>query len=364
MAIPYSRYVFASLPWYSALIVCGILAAVWLIKKEAIRRGLPGDTAYDIALVTVPSGIIGARLYYVAMTWESFRLDPLSILYIWEGGIAIYGGVIGGAIGALIYAKCKKLSFLQLADCAAPGLLLAQALGRWGNYFNMEAYGPQITNAAFQFFPAGVLISENGQWVWHMATFFYESLWNLCGFAAIWLMRKRLKHNGDTLCWYFLIYGSGRFIIEQLREDSLYLGSYRVSQYLSLALCAVSAGVLIWRALGSNRKHMIIGLLAACALLARWFALGSVWLYALLMLTAALCAVLALCEDKRSLLWLMLPLCLDALGLICLALGWPSASLSMRAHTLLCSVTLPVYIAISTKVLTCEGGTASCHQEP
>ena len=195
----------------------------------------------DLALIVIPCGIIGARLYYVAMTWELFRDNPVSILYIWEGGIAIYGGVIGGALGAWGYARRKKLPFLKLMDMVVPGLLLAQAIGRWGNYFNMEAYGPEITDPAFQFFPLGVLIPSAGGYVWHMATFFYESLWNAAGFAALWAMRRRVREPGGVTCWYLLIYGSGRFIIERLREDSLYLGGLRVSQYLSLILCLAAA---------------------------------------------------------------------------------------------------------------------------
>ena len=193
MAIPYSRTLLGPLQWYSVLIVTGILVAIWLAGREERRLGLPRDTVIDLALIVIPCGIIGARLYYVAMTWELFRDNPVSILYIWEGGIAIYGGVIGGALGAWGYARRKKLPFLKLMDMVVPGLLLAQAIGRWGNYFNMEAYGPEITNLAFQFFPLGVLIPSAGGYVWHMATFFYESLWNAAGFAALWAMRRRVR---------------------------------------------------------------------------------------------------------------------------------------------------------------------------
>ena len=167
MAIPYSRTLLGPLQWYSVLIVTGILVAIWLAGREERRLGLPRDTVIDLALIVIPCGIIGARLYYVAMTWELFRDNPVSILYIWEGGIAIYGGVIGGALGAWGYARRKKLPFLKLMDMVVPGLLLAQAIGRWGNYFNMEAYGPEITNLAFQFFPLGVLIPSAGGYGWH-----------------------------------------------------------------------------------------------------------------------------------------------------------------------------------------------------
>lgn len=345
MAIPYSRTIIGALPWYSALMVGGIVVAIWLLSKEANRQGLPRDTAVDVALVAVPCGIVGARLYYVAMSWETFAANPISALYIWEGGVALYGGVIGGALGVLVYARRKKIPFLQLADCAAPGLLLAQAIGRWGNYFNMEAYGDVITNPALQFFPLGVLISEGGGQVWHMATFFYESLWNLLGFIALWLMRKRSKEHGDTFMWYLLIYGNGRFIIEQLRLDSLYLGGFRVSQYLSLALCVLSACVLIYRAHRGERAHMLLCAAAVPLLAARWFALSSAWLYAALMLAAAaLNCVSLLRRNRRVAPVALLPLAIDAIGLCLLLAGLPSPSLGLRLHTLLCSVTLPLYV--------------------
>ena len=146
MAIPYSRTLFLGVSWYSVLIVAGILCAILLAEQEERRRKLPKDTVIDLALWVIPFGIVGARLYYVLMSLDQFRANPVSVLYIWEGGIAIYGAVIGGALGAWIYARRKKLPFLRLLDMAAPGLLLAQAIGRWGNYFNMEAYGPEIIN--------------------------------------------------------------------------------------------------------------------------------------------------------------------------------------------------------------------------
>ena len=337
MAIPYSRTIFAGIPWYSALIVAGILAAVWLSGREERRYGLPRDTAVDLALVVVPCGIVGARLYYVAMTWDMFAPNPLSILYVWQGGLAIYGGVIGGALGAYGYARKKKLSFSRLADVMAPGVLLAQAIGRWGNYFNMEAYGPEITNRLFQFFPAGVLILEDGAYVWHMATFFYESLWNFAGFLALWSLRKRYQKPGSVFCWYLLIYGSGRFIIEQLRQDSLYLGGLRVSQYLSLILCALALAVLIRRAAYGKRWTLW---LCSALLLARWALLGSAWAYGVAALAAA---VLAFMHERKT-AWLAAALLLDAAGLLCAALGEPISPLvAGYLHALLCSLTLPMY---------------------
>lgn len=369
MAIPYSRTLFGPLQWYSVLIVTGILLAIWLAGREERRLGLPRDTVIDLALIVVPCGIIGARLYYVAMTWDLFRNNPVSILYIWEGGIAIYGGVIGGALGAWVYARRKKLPFLRLLDMIAPGLLLAQAIGRWGNYFNMEAYGPEIINPAFQFFPIGVLIPSGGGYVWHMATFFYESLWNAAGFAALWTMRRRVREPGGVMCWYLLIYGSGRFIIEQLREDSLYLGGLRVSQYLSLILCLAAAGVILGRAMRRNRRALGPALACGGLWIARWAALGTPWLYALLSMAALglgmwACAGAGLCPVR-----LLAPFALDVLGLLAvLGIGPLGASVGMHLHTLLCSLTLPLYVAALCrwKVESNIHGeeTAPCRSEP
>ncbi len=247
-AIPPSRYIWGALPWYSVLIVCGICVAMFLCSREEKRLHLPQDTMLDLALRAVPCGIIGARVYYVAFSWDHFKDDPLSALYIWQGGLAIYGAVIGGLIAVVLFARRRKLSPLLLTDLIVPGLALAQGIGRWGNYFNMEAYGRPITDARWQFFPIGVLIPQGGSHVWYMATFFYESMWDVSVFCVLWfLIRKRSRRPGAVTLWYMLLYGLGRFFIEGLRTDSLMLGPVRFSQALSLALVAVSSAILITR---------------------------------------------------------------------------------------------------------------------
>lgn len=239
--MPVSRFVFGNLPWYSVLIVTGICLAIWLATMEERRLQLPKDTVIDLALFLVPMGILGARLYYVAFSWEAYRHDLLSIFAVWNGGLAIYGGILGGALAGILFAWKRKISVLTLFDMIVPGLALAQAIGRWGNFFNMEAYGAPITHSAWQFFPVGVLIPENGGQVWYMATFFYESVWNLIVFITLWTFRKKTKQRGDLFCWYALLYGAGRFVIEGLRMDSLFTagGSFRISQMLSLVACLV-----------------------------------------------------------------------------------------------------------------------------
>jgi phosphatidylglycerol---prolipoprotein diacylglyceryl transferase len=223
-------------------------------------------------LVTVPAGIIGSRVYYVLMKLDEFTADPVSILYIWKGGVAIYGAVIGGVLALWIFSRVKKISFASLADLVAPGLILAQAIGRWGNYFNREAFGPVITDKFWQFFPAGVMISEGGAEVWHAATFFYESMWNLAVLCVLWFTRKRMKRRGDVFLWYLALYGCGRFLIEQLRTDSLYLIGMRVSQMLSLLMCVAVAAVFLTRLFRTVSKraffaYLLLYLLAFSRLL-------------------------------------------------------------------------------------------------
>ncbi len=342
MEVPYSRTIIGGLPWYSVLVVAGMALAIWLAGREEKRLGLPQDTAIDLALLLVPCGIMGARLYYVLMRWEQFAHQPISVLYVWRGGLAIYGGVIGGALAALIYARRKKVSFASLADMIASGLLLAQAIGRWGNYFNMEAYGLKITDVRLQFFPAAVWIpAENA---WHAATFFYESVWNFLGFAALWRLRTSQTERGSVFAWYLLIYGAGRFVIEQLRTDSLYIGSLRASQWLSLIVCIGAAGWLIARA--KRKQSAEFGMAAGCAalLFVRWAVLKSHAAYAVLLLMAGVLGLWISRCNRKTLVWLLGVLLLDGAGLMAAIADWPFETAAMGIHAALCSATLPMSI--------------------
>lgn len=224
-----------SIRWYGVLIALGVLGAVLIAAFRERRLGLERDTTLNLALICVPVGILCARLYYVLFSWDYFRAHPEEILNLRMGGLAIYGGVLGGAAAALIYSRAKKISFPAVADLLAPALAFGQALGRWGNFINQEAYGAPVTNAALQFFPLAVHIDGSG---WHYATFFYESLWCAC-ICALLLAgegRGRFKRRGDGFLAYAFLYALERFVVEGLRADSLYLGSIRVSQLLSLAV--------------------------------------------------------------------------------------------------------------------------------
>lgn len=236
--------------WYGVLMAVGIVIAVFLATSEAKRKKLHKDTIFDMCLIVIPMGIVGARLYYVLFELETYLADPVRILYIWEGGLAIYGAVIAGLLGAFIYSRRKKTRFLKLADCIAPGLVLAQAIGRWGNFFNQEAFGLPVTNPDLMWFPLAVKIDRpwmNGYHTfngiacdnpYHLATFFYESVWCLLVFVVLWSRRKKFRHDGDAILTYAMLYGFERMFVEALRGDSLWLipDVIRVSQLVSLIL--------------------------------------------------------------------------------------------------------------------------------
>ena len=259
--------------WYGVLMALGILIGVWLTLKEGKRKKLTEDDILDMCLVIIPSGVVGARLYYVIFEWASYASNPIRALYIWEGGLAIYGAVIGGLIGMFIYSRVKKIRFLKLADCIAPGLVLAQAIGRWGNFFNQEAFGLPINNGELMWFPFAVYIEGyhtfNGQPCsnpYHMATFFYESVWCLIVFIILWSCRRKFKHNGDAILSYAALYGLERMFVEMLRGDSLYIikpggaiaAGVRVSEMLSFILVAAIAAFFLIRYFKENKLGRLI----------------------------------------------------------------------------------------------------------
>lgn len=237
-SVPYSRYLIGPVPWYSFLIVTGVVLAIILACREERRAGLPRDTVIDLALWLLPFGVVGARIYYVIFSWDSFRDDFLSVFRIWEGGLAIYGGIIASAIVLLVFCRIRKLRPLPLFDIIVPGLALAQCIGRWGNWFNTEAYGFTVTDPRLCFFPLAVQIPGDG-YAWHLATFFYESVWDFLVFLFLIIARrKRFRRSGDAFFSYLFLYGAGRLVIEEMRTDSLYAGSsVRVSQLVSVILC-------------------------------------------------------------------------------------------------------------------------------
>lgn len=242
-----SNKLFGVISIYGLLIACAILLAVFLCQREARRRGLPPDTGLDMALWAVPLAVIGARIYYVIFRWDLYAVEPVRSLYFWQGGLAIYGGIIGGFIGLCLLSRKRRIPLLTLLDIAAPVVILGQAIGRWGNFFNGEAYGSPVIDPAWQFFPFAVYADGS----WRLATFFYESCWDMLGFVLLWLHRKRARRDGNVFFCYLAWYGLGRAVIEGLRADSLMWGPIRVSQALSAALCVGSIAILLYR----NRKQ-------------------------------------------------------------------------------------------------------------
>ena len=228
--------------YYSLLLLIGLIIAYFLSRKEAHENGLTKSYIDDLVSYLVVFGIIGARLYYVLFNFSNYRNDLISIFKIWEGGIAIYGAIIAGIITIYFYAKKNKKSFLLTLDTIAPGLILAQAIGRWGNFFNHEAYGGVVT---YEFLnrlhiPEFIIKEMYIDGFYHHPTFLYESLWCLLGFIILIIIRKLVKRKKGIVTYsYFIFYGIGRFIIEGLREDSLYLSSFRISQIVSIILIII-----------------------------------------------------------------------------------------------------------------------------
>ena len=245
-----------SIPWYSLLMMTAVALGLLLSTREEKRLRLPKDTVLDFALAAVPLGIVCARLYYVAFSWGSFKDDPVEILRVWHGGLAIYGAVIGGLLAAVLVTRGNKTRFLTLADVCAPSLALGQAIGRWGNYANMEAYGARVNDAWAQFFPLAVeipTVMPDGStfWYWHMATFFYESLWCALLFVFLYRFQKKARRCGDVFFAYLTLYCAERTVVEGLRDDSLMLtiagGQVRFSQVLSTVVMIWVAAVFFGR---------------------------------------------------------------------------------------------------------------------
>ena len=229
--------------WYGVIIGIGFLLGVALACHRAKRYDLKSDIVYDFILFALPVALVCARAYYVIFQWERYANDPIKIFAVWEGGLAIYGGVLGGLLTAIVFCKHRGIPLLHFIDLTVPSLVLGQAIGRGGNFVNQEAFGNIVTAPEQQFFPYAVFIEELGEW--HQATFFYESVWNLCLLALMLFVSRKAYRTGSLLCLYFVGYGLGRFWIEGLRTDSLFvLPGLKVSQLLSLLLIMIC--VVIW----------------------------------------------------------------------------------------------------------------------
>ena len=229
--------------FYGVIIGLGFILGMLYCARRSREFGLKPDDVYDLMIWLIPFSIIGARLYYVLFELENYLRHPAEIFAIREGGLAIYGGIIGASLALILYcglSKKRRAQMLPSFDIIGLGLLIGQAIGRWGNFFNREAHGG-VTDS---FLRMGII--ENGQLIYVHPTFLYESLWNLIGLALIHFLSKKRKFDGQVFLYYIIWYGLGRAWIEGLRTDSLYWGPFRVSQVLAAVSCLLAVGVLLY----------------------------------------------------------------------------------------------------------------------
>jgi phosphatidylglycerol---prolipoprotein diacylglyceryl transferase len=239
------------LKWYGLLIATAVLIGVNLSMRLAKSRKIDPESIADLAIWLVLGAIPAARLYYVLFQWQNYSQHPEDIIKVWEGGIAIHGAIIGGSIAAIIFAKLKQVSFWQLADIVAPSVALGQAIGRWGNFFNSEAFGSPTDLPWKLFIPKDRRPFEYLNFEYFHPTFLYESLWNLLVFAVLmWLFIDDSRHHrtktGAIFLVYLVAYSIGRFGVEGLRTDSLMFGSLKMAQMISLVGMAIGSIGLLW----------------------------------------------------------------------------------------------------------------------
>lgn len=234
--------------WYGLLIASAILLAYFTARSQALKEGVNEDHLIEALLWGVVAGVVGARLYYVAFNWGYYSEYPQDIFKIWQGGLAIHGGIFGAIISTFIYTRFRKgvtFNFLQGLDIFTSALPLAQAIGRWGNFFNYEAYGSPTSVPWKMYVPPSHRMPGYENFEYFHPTFLYESLWDLATFLVVFTYhRKFRKRFGETAALYFVMYSAGRFAIESLRLDSLYAGEFRVAQLVSAILMIVGAFLL------------------------------------------------------------------------------------------------------------------------
>ncbi len=235
--------------WYSIFILLGVLSAIFIIYKEMKKQGLSKDTILDMSFYSILIGIIGARIYYVLFNLDYYLSSPIEIIKIYNGGLAIHGGLIAGCAYLIYFTKKHKINTLKVLDIIVVGLILGQAIGRWGNFFNQEAFGKLTTYEALQnsYIPKFIIdgMYINGEY--YTPTFFYESITSIIGFILLLIMRKNKRIKIGQLSGFYLIwYSINRFFIEGLRTDSLMLGSIKIAQLVSLLLIIIGI-ILIFK---------------------------------------------------------------------------------------------------------------------
>lgn len=217
--------------WYGILMATAMVVGSILLFRQAKKYNIKDDDIYDLILVVLPSSVVGARLYYVVFNWQYYQWDIMKIINTRQGGMAIHGGVLFGLLSGYLFCKKRGLKFWQLADMVAPGLILGQAIGRWGNFMNNEAHGGP-TNLPWGIMVDGVKVHP---------TFLYESIWNLGVFLILWKYKDKKQNHGEVIMLYMILYSIGRFFVEGLRTDSLMLGPLRAAQVISIVFILVGA---------------------------------------------------------------------------------------------------------------------------
>ncbi|EKZ4241152.1 prolipoprotein diacylglyceryl transferase [Listeria monocytogenes] len=246
-----------SVKWYGVIIASAVFIALLLALSEANKRKMDKEIIVDLLIWAIPISIISARIYYVIFEWDFYKNNLGEIVKIWHGGIAIYGALIGAVLTAIIFSRIKKISFWQLADVVAPSLIIAQAIGRWGNFMNQEAHGAETTRSFLEslHLPDFIINQMYIDGAYYQPTFLYESLWNVLGFIVLLIIRRTKIRRGELFLGYVIWYSFGRFFIEGMRTDSLMWGDFRVSQVLSLLLIVLSIGIIIYRRMKMNPPY-------------------------------------------------------------------------------------------------------------
>lgn len=238
-----------SIHWYGIIILTGMILGYYLANRETIKKGLPEDLFMDLMMYIIIFSLLGARLYYVFFNLDYYFFNPLDIIKVWEGGMAIHGGLIGGFLAGLIYTRTKGYSFFQVADIAAPSILLGQAIGRWGNFINQEAHGGPVAREFLEnlMIPEFIINHMNIDGTYYHPTFLYESIWSITGVIILLLIRPKLP-LGYTVFIYLIYYSVGRFFIEGMRTDSLMIGDMlRTAQVISVVIIVGSLVIMICR---------------------------------------------------------------------------------------------------------------------
>ena len=245
-----------SIHMYGLIIAVGLMLAVVYGMRRAPQFGVTEDHVLDGVLWITPFAILCARAYYCIFSWELYADDPISVLYIWNGGIAIYGGVLGAVAGIILYCRIRKISLGAALDLVLLGFLIGQAIGRWGNFFNREAFGAETDS----FLRMGLFSPLTGTTTYHHPTFLYESVWTALGFVILHFLSKKRQYDGQIALGYAAWYGLGRTFIEGLRTDSLYIPGtpIRVSQLLAAVSCLAALAVLAYFVIKPPAKKLFV----------------------------------------------------------------------------------------------------------